>query len=57
MDAHSHHEESFSVNTWSTDHKSIGLQYGITANIFISWLSFNDGDALAVGVSRRQSLL
>ncbi len=36
MDAHSHHEESFIRKyIWSTDHKIIGLQYGITALIFL----------------------
>ena len=36
MDAHSHHEESFFRKyIWSTDHKIIGLQYGITALIFL----------------------
>ncbi len=36
MDAHSHHEESFIRKyIWSTDHKTIGLQYGITALVFL----------------------
>jgi len=36
MNAHSHHEESFFRKyIWSTDHKIIGLQYGITALLFL----------------------
>ena len=36
MDTHSHHEESFFRKyIWSTDHKTIGLQYGITALVFL----------------------
>ena len=37
MNAHSHHEESFFRKyIWSTDHKIIGLQYGLTALFFLS---------------------
>ena len=36
MDSHNHHEEPFYRKyIWSTDHKIIGLQYGITSLIFL----------------------
>ena len=36
MNAHSHHEESFFRKyIWSTDHKIIGIQYGLTALLFL----------------------
>ena len=51
---HDHHELPF----WrkyiiSTDHKVIGIQYGISGLIFLFFgFSPHDADALAVGVTR-----
>ena len=57
-EAHHHEEHHDELPFWrkyifSTDHKVIGIQYGLTAlRVLVLWVLPDDADALAIGVSR-----
>jgi len=50
---HHHYEGFWRKYVFSVDHKTIGIQYGITSLVFLFfWFCPDDVDALAIGVPR-----